>query len=471
MGSMLTRLDIPPAPWHQSPMQLSRRSFCGAISAGCAALSLNPRPVWAQSAKQVPEARPTPEQLAWHDLELGMFIHFDMQTFTRQEKPRTPADVNAFNPANLDTDQWVEVAKSMGAKYAVFVAKHCTGFLSWQSDAYPYGVRQTNWREGKGDIVRDFVNSCRRAGIRPGLYASVSSNAWWGVDNPGVIKWGDKKQADYNQACERMLTELWSNYGELTEIWFDGGVLPPEEGGPEVYAILKRCQPKAIVFQGPAPGGIRWIGNEDGVAPYPCWSTVKKLNDSGAGDPEGTIWNPGECDVPLPGHGWFIQGRGPTAAPSDEEQQKTLRRLMDMYDRSVGHNCNLILNSTPDITGLIPAGLTAHYSNFGKEIKRQFSEPIAEISGEGNSLELTLKQPGRIDRLMLMEDISQGERIRDYQVEGLVPGNAWKPLCEGISVGHKRIQRFSPVEVAKIRFQARRAVGTPKIRRLAVFST
>ncbi len=186
MGSMLTRLDIPLAPWHQSPMQLSRRSFCGAISAGCAALSLNPRPAWAQSAKQVPEARPTPEQLAWHDLELGMFIHFDMQTFTRQEKPRTPADVNAFNPANLDTDQWVEVAKSMGAKYAVFVAKHCTGFLSWQSNAYPYGVRQTNWREGKGDIVRDFVNSCRRAGIRPGLYASVSSNAWWGVDNPGV---------------------------------------------------------------------------------------------------------------------------------------------------------------------------------------------------------------------------------------------------------------------------------------------
>ena len=268
-----------------------------------------------------------------------------MVTFTGQMKPRAPADVNTYNPDKLNTDQWLEVAQSMGAKYAVFVAKHCTGFLSWQSDAYPYGVRQTAWRGGTGDVVRDFIASCKKYGIKPGLYASVSCNAWWGVDNPGVIKWGALRQKDYNRACETMLAELWSKYGDLTEIWFDGGVLPVEQGGPDLYPILKRHQPNAIVFQSPAPGGIRWIGNENGVAKYPCWNTVKRLNDSGAGDPDGTIWNPGECDVPLPGHDWFWKGRTTLEKPSDELQQKTLSKLMDMYYRSVGHNCNLILNS------------------------------------------------------------------------------------------------------------------------------
>ena len=265
-----------------------------------------------------------------------------MVTFTGQMKPRTPADVNTYNPAKLDTDQWIGVAKAMGAKYAVFVAKHCTGFLSWQSNAYPYGVKQTSWRGGKGDVVRDFIKSCRKAGIKPGLYASVSCNAWWGVDNPGVIKWGDRQQKDYNKACEAMLTELWSNYGELTEIWFDGGVLPVEQGGPDLFPILKKHQPKAIVFQSPAPGGIRWIGNEKGVASYPCWGTVKKLNDPGQGDPDGTVWNPGECDVPLPGHDWFWKGQARLEEPNDEAQQKTLSRLMDMYYKSVGRNCNLL---------------------------------------------------------------------------------------------------------------------------------
>jgi len=414
-------------------------------------------------------ARPSPQQRAWQDLELGLFVHFDMVTFTGQMKPRAPADVNTYNPDKLNTDQWLEVAQSMGAKYAVFVAKHCTGFLSWQSDAYPYGVRQTAWRGGTGDVVRDFIASCKKYGIKPGLYASVSCNAWWGVDNPGVIKWGALRQKDYNRACETMLAELWSKYGDLTEIWFDGGVLPVEQGGPDLYPILKRHQPNAIVFQSPAPGGIRWIGNENGVAKYPCWNTVKRLNDSGAGDPDGTIWNPGECDVPLPGHDWFWKGRTTLEKPSDELQQKTLSKLMDMYYRSVGHNCNLILNSTPDTTGLIPESIVPHYANFGKEIRRRFDSPVAETHGEGETVELVLKQPAQIDHVVVMEDTAYGERVRAYEIEGLVPGSAWQNLCGGMSVGHKRIQQFNRTEVGKVRFRATKAVALPKIRRLAVF--
>ena len=162
---------------------------------------------------------------------------------------------NLYNPVDLDTDQWMEAAKAMGAKYAVFVAKHCSGFLQWQTDIYPYGVRQSGWRDGKGDVVGDFVESCRKYGIKPGIYASVTANGYWEVDNPGLVnqgKGGDpEKQAEYAGVCENMLTELWSRYGELTEVWFDGGALPPDKGGPDMIPILQEFQPNAIVFQGP----------------------------------------------------------------------------------------------------------------------------------------------------------------------------------------------------------------------------
>jgi len=455
-------------------MKTTRRAFCGSLSAGALGASLVPSRLFGQAASGASGggalAHPTPQQLAWQDLELGLFIHFDMSTFTGDMKPQTPADVNTYNPTKLDTDQWLEVAKSMGARYAVFVAKHCTGFISWQSNAYPYGVKQTAWRDGQGDVVRDFVASCKKHGIKPGIYASVACNAWWGADDPGVIKWGNKSQSDYVKACEAMLTELWSNYGELTEIWFDGGVLPVEKGGPNLYPILKRLQPNAIVFQSPAPGGIRWIGNEQGVAKYPCWSTVKSLNDPGAGDPEGAIWNPGECDVPLPGHDWFWPGKKVLEKPSDELQKKTLDQLMAMYYASVGRNCNLILNATPDTTGLIPESVAPHYANFGKEIRRRFDHPVAETRGEGDTVELALKQPTVIDHVVIMEEIAHGERVRSYEVEGLVPGGAWQKLCDGFSVGHKRIQSFNRTEVAKIRIRTTQSVATPKIRRLAAYT-
>lgn len=453
---------------------MTRRTFSGALAAGTVGASVYPGGLFghmlAGAGGGACLAKPTPQQLAWQDMELGLFIHFDMVTFTQQMKPRTPADVNTYNPVKLNTDQWLEVAKSMGAKYAVFVAKHCTGFLSWQSDAYPYGVKQAAWRGGKGDVVRDFIASCKKYDIKPGLYASVSYNAWWGVENPGVIKWGDRRQKDYNTSCEAMLTELWSNYGDLAEIWFDGGVLPVDKGGPDLFPILQRHQPGAVVFQSPAPGGIRWIGNENGVAKYPCWNTVKKLNDSGAGDPDGAIWNPGECDVPLPGHEWFWKGQATLGNPDGELQQKTLAKLMDMYYRSVGHNCNLILNATPDTTGLIPEAIVPHYANFGEEIRRRFGTPVAEAQGEGDTVELAFARPEAVDHVMIMEDVAQGERVRAYEVEGLVAGGAWQKLCDGVSIGHKRIQRFNRVEVAKIRFRATQAVAAPKIRRLAVFS-
>ncbi len=399
-------------------------------------------------------------------MELGLFIHFNMRTFTGKKR-RTTADPSVYHPAKLDTEQWLEAAKAMGAKYAVYVAKHASGFLSWQSNAYPYGVKQSSWRDGKGDVVKDFIASCKRYDIKPGLYANVTSNAWWNVDNSGLVNWGEggdpKKQAEYAKACEIMLTELWSNYGELTEIWFDGGALPPDQGGPDMVPILKKHQPNAVVFQGPA-ASIRWIGNERGVADYPCWATVKEGTDvNGPGDANGTRWLPGECDVPMPGHKWFWQ-------PTQDKNIEPLGSLMDMYYRSVGRNCILLLNATPDTTGLIPEANMKHYADFGNEIARRFDKSVAETKGEGNVVELALKRSTKIDHVIVMEDIADGERVQAYEVEGQVSGDKWQKLCDGTSVGHKRIQQFVPTEVAKVRFRTTKTVASPKIRRLAVFS-
>ena len=456
-------------------MNMTRRAFCGSMVAGTAVAATSHTQLLGQgmpaedSGSSLP--KPTPQQLAWQDLELGLFIHFDMATYTGKMKPETPADANTYNPTKLNTDQWLETAKSMGAKYAVFVAKHCTGFMQWQSNAYPYGCKQTSWRGGKRDVVRDFIESCRKYDIKPGLYASTSSNAWWGIER-GTMKWGNKKQEDYVKACEAMLTELWSNYGPLTEIWFDGGVLPPEKGGPDVAPLLKKLQPDAIAFNFSAPGGIRWIGNEEIKAKYPCWNTVKKLPAYGSGDPDGQIWCPAECDGQLPYiHQWMWIGDQWLGNTTFEHQLASLDGLMYKYYNSVGRGCNMLLNVPPNPTGLISEVVLPHYANFGKEVQRRFGKSVAETKGEGNTVELVLKKPAKIDHVIIMEDIVQGQRVREYEVEGLVPGNKWQKLCDGISIGHKRIQEFSRIEVAKIRFRATKAVAVPRIRCLAVFNT
>lgn len=413
--------------------------------------------------------RPSRQQSVWQDKELGMFIHFDIPIYKPGWNWRSWKDMptpEMYNPSKLDTDQWMEAAKAMGAQYAVFVAKHCSGFLQWQSDLYPYGVRQSPWRNGKGDVVRDFVESCHKYGIKPGLYASVTANGYLEVDNPGLInrgKGGDPAaQARYVKICEQMLTELWSRYGDLFEIWFDGGALPVEKGGPDLVPIYQKYQPQAIVFQGPV-ASIRWIGNEWGVAAYPCWATVPHREDYyGSGDPDGRYWLPPECGVPVRNHEWFW-------TPDGEQKLYSVERLIDMYYRSVGRNCNLLLNANPNPEGLIPEPDFQRYVEFGREIRRRFDTPLARTQGKGSMVELTLPRPAVIDHAVVMEEIEHGERIRQYRIEGLTGPDTWRELCTGQSVGHKRIEQFDPVEVARVRLCTLHSVGEPLIRGFAIY--
>ena len=241
--------------------------------------------------------------------------------------------------------------------------------------------------------------------------------------------------------------------------------------------IVEKHQPKIVFYHNPQRRDHRWIGNEAGVAGYPCWARMTDLDAAerahhgrianwhhllAHGDPNGKLWSPAMCDAPIREHEWFWR-------PSEDRKIQPLKRLVNMYYNSVGRNCNLILGATPDRDGLIPKADFRRYEELGRTIRKRFSKPVASTSGVGDSLELTLKEPHKIDHAIIMEDIARGERVRQCVVEGLVPGSKWQKLCDGVSIGHKRIQQFKSVEVAKVRLECTKSVATPKIRELALY--
>jgi alpha-L-fucosidase len=411
--------------------------------------------------------RPTAAQAQWQDYEIGIFYHYDINCCMPREWGHRSYDnfpkPEIFNPTNFNIEQWMEVPKALNAKYAVLTATHGTGFMLWQSDAYPFGVRQSPWNNGKGDIVREYVDACRKHGVAPGMYCHMRVNGWWQVDHPGFVNRGkggdDALQARYAAAKNKQMEELWGNYGPLAEIWIDGG--PPDpKAGYDVMSHLRRLQPKAMVAD---ERHFRWIGGEQGKTGYPCWSTGTNPFDANSGSPDGKDWCPAEADVDLIRGAWnWYQGSDAAMYRLDE--------LMEIYYGSVGNNCNLLINAAPDRNGLIPEAQLKRFREFGAEIQRRLGKSLAETTGEGKMLELPLGKAQAIDHLMLMEKITEGERVREYVVQGKV-GEAWQKIGRGTCIGHKRIERIKPVEVAAVRLRIIKSVGTPLIRKLAVYDT
>ncbi|MCX5759658.1 MAG: alpha-L-fucosidase, partial [Candidatus Hydrogenedentes bacterium] len=256
----------------------------------------------------------------------------------------------------------------------------------------------------------------------------------------------------------QQLTEVLSRYGEMFEVWFDGSNIV------EVGDILKQYAPKAVIFQGKY-ASIRWVGNEDGVAPYPAWNAVSEAARlAGAtakdGDPNGNAWLPNECDARMRAD-WFWSSKNASTL-------KTVEQLMNMYYMSVGYGAVLLLNNTPDTTGRIPEADAKRAAEFGAEIRRRFGKSLAETGGQGDRVELDLDKPTRIDHVVTMEDIAQGERVLEYRIEGRI-GQEWKELAQGTAIGHKKIEQFAPAEVSDGVFRCLKSVGTPLIRRLAVY--
>ena len=424
---------------------------------------------------------PNDNQLAWADAEIGVIIHLDMQVFQPGydwEKFGTHPSAEVFNPTLLDTDQWLRTAKALGAKYAVLVAKHCSGFSLWPTKAHSYSVASSPWRDGKGDIVADFIASCKKYGIKPGIYASAQANGYLHVTQPGRPAPSSKlTQQEYNAIVEQQLTELWTGYGNLFEIWFDGGVIPTSQGGPDLLPLLKEYQPDAIVFQGPMgfPNLLRWIGNESGEAPSICWATAPSTtNSSGvaaiddySGDPDAPFWCPGEADFPLRLNssymaGWFWH-------EGQDNQIFSTEKLLRKYECSVGRNTNMLVGMVIDNRGLVPDADVQRFAEFGEAIREKYGTPYATASGDGERITLTFEKPITLDRLYIKENIRYGERVLQWHIEALTPDQNVMRLGSGSCIGHKQIVKFAPVTVTEISLVVSKSKALPIIKELAVF--
>jgi alpha-L-fucosidase len=403
---------------------------------------------------------PTRSQREWQDLGIGVFFHFAPNTFNDKEEDDLTLPLPQFDPDKLDVNQWVDAASAVGAKYVVLVAKHAGGFCLWPTKTTRYSIAATPYKGGKGDIVAEVSGACARRHIKFGVYLSPT-DASQNAGGAGRTR-DPKDQARYSGIYRQQLKELLTNYGPIEEVWFDGSQTI------EVKDLLARYAPSAMVFQGPC-ATIRWVGNEDGFAPYPSWNTLAKRDaDTGVataihGDPNGDTWMPLEVDVSMRRPAWFWH-------PGDEAHVLSLDSLMSIYYRSVGRGTNLLLNFPPDRHGLVDQVDFQRAKEFGEEIRRRFSHPVGEAHGAGEIVTLTFDRPTRIDHVEIQEDIAKGERIRRHVVEGFIDG-AWKELESGTQVGERRLVPVTPSTVRALRFRALEHVGDPAIRRLAAYDT
>lgn len=437
---------------------------------------------------QITRPVPSVSQLAWQNDEIGVVFHYDLHVFDGKRYSQTEnrinpvEDYNIFHPSHLDTDQWIRCAKAAGAKFALLTVTHETGFALYQSDANPYCLKALRWRDGRGDVVADFVASCHRYGLQPGIYVGIRWNSFLGIHNfraEGDGEFAANRQKWYRHMCERMVTELCTRYGPLFMIWFDGGADDPAGDGPDVLPIVKKWQPQCLFYHNIQLADIRWGGSENGTVDTTCWSTFPRpyshssRNDNERnqllllrqGDPEGHYWMPAMADLPLRSaggrHEWFWE-------PGDEDAVLPLSELAERYEKSVGRNATMMIGLTPDTAGLLPKVDSMRLNEFGRFVEERYGHPLASTSGHGRKYELRLKGSTAVQAVVLQEDVSQGERVRNYIVEANV-GGRWQKVAEGQCIGHKRIVRFSPMSVDRLRLTVTRCVAEPLIQNFSVF--
>ncbi len=425
-------------------------------------------------------AKPTPQQLAWQDCEIGVLIHYLWSTFKPGTNCKNPKMAELIppqniNPKSLDPEQWVISAKEMGAKYAVFVANQCEGFSWWPTRENDFSVATMAWKDGKGDVVREFINACKKHDIKPGLYYSTGCNAYYGIDDNLIKDHNTPEYKEYVRHVENQVKELWSEYGELFEIWFDGGIVPVEQGGPDLKPILTKYQPNAICFQGPKnyAHNVRWVGNEDGLAPQNCWATTNAGDarydgtepdeKAGVGDPDGKYYWPAEADMPnrapSPGtYGWcWIKGRENTIFSPEY--------LLDCYVRSVGRNTNLLLGMAISPDGEFED--VEQFSAFGKLLKEIFGTPVAineSPAAETGEVTLEIPEGKSFDYIVIRENIENGQLIRAFEI--LLDG---EKICDSFCIGHKRIIPMKGTIAKKLIFKVTESAGDWSLRDIAVY--
>ena len=430
-----------------------------------------PHDVLRRAARVTPE----PRQLAWQQLEYICFAHFGVNTFTDREWGDGREDPQIFNPTALDARQWAQACKDAGMRLLILTAKHHDGFCLWPSKYTEHSVKNSPWRGGKGDVVREAADACRAVGIKFGVYLSP-----W--DRHEKTYGSDA----YNQHYKNQLRELLTDYGPITEVWWDGACGEGPNGKRQVYdwagytQVVRELQPQAVIF-GMGPD-VRWVGNESGLARESEWSVLPK---KGPGDRTGKDlghrkylvgateleWYPAECDVSIR-PGWFYHA-------TQDEKVKTLAHMLDIYYSSVGRNSVLLLNIPPDRRGLFHENDVARIRELRSVLDATYKTNLAlgakvtaagdpahsaQLAVDGDPatgwaaaegatspcLEIDLGQPRTFDRLLVQEQIRTGQRVEQFTLEAW-DGQAWKPIGAATTIGYKRLLRLPETTAAKIR--------------------
>ncbi|HTL06028.1 MAG TPA: alpha-L-fucosidase [Gemmatimonadales bacterium] len=445
----------------------SRREF---LAASAATLLL---PRGADPARPLP----TRAQLEWQRDELALFLHFGVNTFTDREWGDGREDPAIFSPAQLDARQWARSAKAGGFRTLILTAKHHDGFCLWPTRTTQHSVAASPWRNGEGDLVREFTDACRAEGLKAGLYLSP-----WDRHEP---RYGDSPR--YNDFYCDQLTELLTRYGRIHEVWFDGANGEGPNGKRQVYdwprfwGLVRRLQPSAVMFSDAGPD-VRWIGNERGVAGETNWSTMDPaavpypgadgpgiIRALQQGDPAGTVWRPGETDVSIR-PGWFYH-------PAEDARVKATEELVELYFTSVGRNSKLLLNVPPTRDGLLHETDAGRLREMRIRLDLIFRNDLAErrnfswrTTGPRSAVaELDLGRVVPVGLADLREDIRQGQRVARYRLEGS-DGTAWTALTAGSTIGYRRLQRFDSRPVRRVRLLVDDAVAPPRPLRIALFS-
>ena len=454
------------------------------------------------STYNVVEPIPSDRQKLWQEMEYYAFIHFNMNTFTNKEWGYGDESPSTFNPTNLDTDQWAEVIKNSGMKGIIITAKHHDGFALWPSNYTSHSVKNSPWKNGEGDLIKDLEKSCRKFGLKLGIYLSP-----WDRNHP---EYGTKKYISY---FRNQLTELLTNYGEIFEVWFDGA-----NGGSGFYGgkneirkvdkktyydwenthkIIRELQPNAVIFSDAGPD-IRWVGNEKGYANKTTWSNIYKDSVYGgmpdyykfsSGQENGSHFIPTETDVSIR-PGWYYH-------PEEDDKVKSLEKLIDIYFNSVGLNSSLLLNIPVDTRGLIHENDTKRLyelnnyirntfsNNFFMESKMYFngmSHPIDKLIDNkissmcpfktklNNVIEISLNENKIIDIFKISENINLGQRVKKFRLQALMD-DIWVTIEEGTTIGSKRLIKFEPIDIKKLKFTIIDSKDIPMISEIGIYKS
>ncbi len=415
---------------------------------------------------------PTKRQLEFLDWELGIFFHFGIRSFFPGHKDwdGKPMPASAFNPTEFDPFQWVRLARNAGATYCILTCKHHDGFANWPSKRSDYSVAQSDWEGGRGDVVKTFVEACRKYNMKVGLYYSP---AQWG----GTVKFSEPKE--YDDYFIEQISELLTNYGKIDYLWFDGcGSENHEYDKARIIKTIRGLQPEILIFSMWDPDSC-WVGNEDGYSDLAHCNAADNAPFSMLADDERSLgeerYLPAECDLCLRNHTWFD-------CEANEDEIKSVDELLGIWEQSVGRGANMLLNIGPDSRGLLPEPDAKRLEELGNALRERYATPLSftePTRGEGNVWSITAKNPyaisshspietglALVDTVVIEEDITNGDLVEEFRIYAHCPGSQHKRALVylGLGCGHKQVCRFPTIKTPKLVLEVTKSSGEVVLR-------